>query len=573
MRKNANKGYMRLTCAVFFTAAVLLSFLFLSSAFASEGALDSMRDNLLSFFTPVKGKIVSIEGRTAIVDIGSKSNVKKGMRFVIYREGASFLHPVTGEPIGLQEMPVGKAEVKEVKEVKEVNADISVVNILSGDVKNSDKIRISQIGVKALFYHGTDVDWSLGDEYHRILKDSGRFELIDTAIETESEAKIIEEAKKHNAEIAVILTSKDISNSDSMLKQKVLWVEDSVRLIEDEQKIEFAFIQGLKTGEQILGIGKEVMLRSIEPPFTVELIASGDFEGSGKSKLALSTGTDIYLYTLDGEIDAVHKIEGSASNRHIRLETADINKNGKSEIIVCYMRSNEIFSEIYEIKDGKFVKLWEGDYFIRALNNELIAQEYRDYEGFYGPVFKLLWENSYKKGPNFVLPEGVNIYDFIYVTESGKEKFILAYDEDAFLNLYDANGIKLWRSSEDFGGFNWTFKKKGATIMEEKDNWSIKDKIFNFGRQLIALKRVPIAGMAKGVGYSHSQVKGLWLMGMSMENSTIVERLPGNALDYTFYEDKLVIAAKIPLGFRLGNILKGGGAGGSALYVFPFKKK
>ncbi len=567
MRQMTKQNSARLTRAALFSVTVLIVLLFAFSTFASEEALNLMRDNLLSYFTPVKGKIISIEGRTATIDIGSKSNLKKGMRLVIYREGASFLHPVTKEPIGLQEMPVGKAEVKE------VNSDTAVVNILRGDVKSSDKVRISEIGVRALFYHGADVDWSLGDEYHRILKETGRFELIDTAIETDNEAKIIEEAKKQSAEIAIVLTSKDISNSNAMFKQKVLWVEDSAKLAENEAQIEFAFIQGLKMGEQILGLGKEIIVRSIEPPFTVELITSGDFEGNGKPKLALSTGTDIYLYTLDGEVDSVHKIEGSASNRHIWLEAADINKNGKSEIIVCYMRSDEIFSQIYEIKDGKFVKLWEGDYFIRALNNELIAQEYRDYEGFYGTVFKLLWDKGFKKGPNIALPQNVNIYDFIYLTESGKEKFILAYDEDAYLNLYDENGVKLWRSSEDFGGFNWTFKKRGATIMEEKDNWSIKDKIFGFGRQLVALNRVPIAGMARGAGYSHSQIKGLWLLGMSVENSTIVERLPGNALDYTFYEDKLVIVAKIPLGFRLGHILKGGNVGGNTLYVVPFKKK
>jgi hypothetical protein len=567
MRNMTKQNFVCLTRAALFPAVVLLSFLFSLSAFAEDNALTPMSDNLLSYFTPVKGKIVSIENRTATADIGSKSNVKKGMRFVVYREGASFLHPVTKETIGLQEMPVGKAEVKE------VNADTSVLTILSGNVKSSDKIRISAIGVRVLFYHGPDVDWNLGDLYYRMLKDTGRFELIDTAIETDSETKILEEAKKLNADVAVILTSKDISNSDSMLKQKVLWVEDSAKLVEDEAKVEFAFIQGLKSGEQILGLGKEIMIRSVQPPFAVELITSGDFEGTGKPKLALSTGNNIYLYTLDGEVDAVHKIEGPASNRHIWLEAADINKNGKSEIIVCYMKNNEIFSEIYEIKDGKFVKLWEGDYFLRVLNNELLAQEYRDYEGFYGTVFKLLWEKDYKKGPNLALPENVNIYDFVYLTGSGKEKFVLAYDENAVMNLYDENGLKLWRSSEDFGGFNWTFKKKGATIMEEKDNWSIKDKIFSFGKQVIALKRVPIAGKARGMGYSHSQIKGLWLMGMSMEESTIVEKLSGNALDYTFYDDKLVVAAKVPLGLRFGNILKGQGAGGSALYIFPFKKK
>jgi hypothetical protein len=48
----------------------------------------------------VNGVIINMIGNKLTLDIGRKDAVKKGMKCIVYREGDSIVHPVTGEVIG-----------------------------------------------------------------------------------------------------------------------------------------------------------------------------------------------------------------------------------------------------------------------------------------------------------------------------------------------------------------------------------------------------------------------------------------------------------------------------------------
>ena len=82
------------------------------ASYADDDPLSLMRDDVLSYFKPLKGKVVSVNNGMAVINIGERENVKKGMRFIVFREGSVFLHPVTKAPIGTLEAVIGKAEVK-----------------------------------------------------------------------------------------------------------------------------------------------------------------------------------------------------------------------------------------------------------------------------------------------------------------------------------------------------------------------------------------------------------------------------------------------------------------------------
>jgi hypothetical protein len=72
-----------------------------------------MRDETMSYFKPITGRIITVEGKKIIMNAGTKDSVRKGMRFQILREEAPFKHPVTKEPLGKLESLVGKLEIKE----------------------------------------------------------------------------------------------------------------------------------------------------------------------------------------------------------------------------------------------------------------------------------------------------------------------------------------------------------------------------------------------------------------------------------------------------------------------------
>ncbi|MCE5194098.1 MAG: hypothetical protein LLF28_01360 [Nitrospiraceae bacterium] len=546
---------------------IIFSFLFtvciISTALSKENPFEPLKNSALSYFKPLKGKIVSVSSDGTVADIGTSSQAKKGMRFSVVREGASFLHPVTKEPIGLVETAVGKVEIKD------VSSNTSSVTILNGDVKPEDKIRISETGVKALFYQSANVDWSLGDAYFRTLKDTGRFELLETAIESDNQAEIIKEAKKQNADVLIMLAAKD-AGGDVKLKQSLFWVEDSSKLSEDEVKVPLSFIKDLKFGEEMLGIKKEDVARELKLPVGGRFILAADVNGDKKTELLVSTDRDIRMYTPDGELSTVYKIKGSYSDENLWFDKIDLNKNGRDEIIITFFRYDTVVSRIYELQEDKFVMLWEGKVFLKAMGNELFAQEFDQGDGYKGPVYQIVWDNGYKRGSDVKLPTGVNIYDFAYIKDEDK-KMVIAYDDAGYLNLYDDKGLKLWRSSEDYGGFLTKFKRAVPNMFIDRGEWSIKDRIFVFNKSAYVIRRLPLVGMARGVGFSSSQIKNLWFTGASMEERTIVDYISGSALDFGIADDKIVVLDSPAVTLSIKKLFKGEGLYGSLVYIYSLK--
>ena len=104
--------------------------------------------------------------------------------------------------------------------------------ILKGDPAHfaDARLKIPATKVKMLFYQG-DIDWFLGDAYYQMLKETNRFELIDTDIETNDIPKILADAKTKGADAALVLTS-ETSAGQVTVKQKLFWVADSKEFAE-----------------------------------------------------------------------------------------------------------------------------------------------------------------------------------------------------------------------------------------------------------------------------------------------------------------------------------------------------
>ena len=201
-----------------------------------------------------------------------------------------------------------------------------------------------------------------------------------------------------------------------------------------------------------------------------------------------------------------------------------------------------------------------------------------------------MWEGEYKHGDELDLPKGINIYDFTYADDPQKGKVILAYDEAGFLNLYDSQGFKLWRSESNTGGFLTTFKKSYSsrssplvkTGMEEfvnaseetvdRGEWSIKDRLFVINNEVLFVQRNPLIKSMKAIGYKNSQIKNAWWSGLSMEEGTYIDKVSGTILDYNIAGGKIFVLASPMLGIQAGNILKGENPFQTTLYIYSIKK-
>jgi hypothetical protein len=266
------------------------------------------------------------------------------------------------------------------------------------------------------------------------------------------------------------------------------------------------------------------------------------------------------------------QIKGAGLDNHLWLDSIDLNRNGRDEIVVTSMRSNEITSYIYELRGSEFHLLYKDNFFLRRIGNRLIAQAYSHADGFDGAVFDIVWEGKYKKGKEIRLPKGVNIYDFIYFDDPQLGRLTIAYDEKGFINIYDNKNIRIWRSKTNTGGFLTTFKKAIPSIMVDRGEWAIKDRLFLQDSEVLYVKRFPFLEVIKGLGYKSSQIKTLRLNGLPEKEGILIDNIKGSILDYAVAGDSVIVLVSPMFGIKAGNILKGENPLKTMLYIYPMKE-
>jgi len=62
-------------------------------------------------FPLVEGAVVQARGREIQADFGTAQNIRKDMKFIVYRESEKILHPVTGKDLGRESEQLGIATV------------------------------------------------------------------------------------------------------------------------------------------------------------------------------------------------------------------------------------------------------------------------------------------------------------------------------------------------------------------------------------------------------------------------------------------------------------------------------
>ncbi|RJQ16666.1 MAG: hypothetical protein C4560_08920, partial [Nitrospiraceae bacterium] len=107
----------QLICSV----SLILSLLLVTGAWPSGSPTDAKTDKtlkgatdaVLSYFNPSNGTVAAVAGGTVSIGFAAEGDIKKGMRFSVFRTGKPFYHPITNELIGETEDLVGRVEVNE----------------------------------------------------------------------------------------------------------------------------------------------------------------------------------------------------------------------------------------------------------------------------------------------------------------------------------------------------------------------------------------------------------------------------------------------------------------------------
>ncbi|MFO0753922.1 MAG: VCBS repeat-containing protein [Thermodesulfovibrionales bacterium] len=575
MKKRSTRAVFRL---------VFLSFLlFLAAAPLASGAqestptdppenappLEELKEDTLSYFTPLTGKIVSVEGSSVLLDLSSPRALKPGMRLLAFKEGASFIHPVTRESLGKIEVPVGSVEItgpegKGAKGTIIAGKPEDFVNAL---------VKLPGTGIKVLFSQGS-VEWNLGDAYYQLLRESGRFELMETGSDASDIGKMAAEAKTKGAEVLLVLGSEE-TPSRTVLTQKLFWVSDAKQFEEKKVSVDVSRMKELRFKAGLFGPKEGEALLSFPLPSRANRLSVADLDGDGSPEILLITGSTLRVYKPGVDLKIVEEMRIPDAEEVLWIDTTDSDGNGRDEILLTTMQGGSVTAAVYEVREGRLAPLWKAkDSFIRKVGREVLIQQFSRSEGYEGGISSLVYDGgSYRKGEGLKLPPHLNIFDFQFLHAPDGKRALLTWDDKGYLNLYSEKGIRLWKSSGDYGGFSTSFKRAAPTVMVDKGSWSVKDRLVLRDGEVLVPKRIPLASVSRSLGYSSSEIKSLWWNGVSVEERPFIEKTSGEVLDYSVMGDRIVVLSKVPFYKKAASLIKGENPFGSrfVLYVYSLK--
>jgi TolB-like protein len=104
-----------------------------SDAQSVKNAVENLARKITESLPLVDGYVIRIDGPELIIDVGRNGGLKKGMKCIIYREGAPIKHPITGEILGKETNIIGEVLVTDafdkysvVKQLKTMSGVISI---------------------------------------------------------------------------------------------------------------------------------------------------------------------------------------------------------------------------------------------------------------------------------------------------------------------------------------------------------------------------------------------------------------------------------------------------------------
>ncbi len=510
-----------------------------SNIIAQDILTEGIANEIASYFPVLEGYVVNVKGERIYLDLGRKSEVKKGIEFLCIREGEEFSHPITGELFGRFEDKLGILQITDIEE------NYSIAKILQKfskqDIKRGDKIRITAAKVPIALPPDLIYDPDLINIIKGLEK-TGRFDLIP------------------EANIKAALNKLGLSGFTDIIPANIKKIGEELNVLAfifpsienvDGQKIANINIVSARTGAQIAqiiqGLGtkttalaskgtvgntmeektlhlKKGYERFIIPPerdilpaatlseklqISIRFIAIGDITGDGKKEICLTDGQNISVFSWNqNAIKQIYHIKGTPSEDHLSLDIADINKNGRAELFISSMEKDSLRSFVLEWEGNKLVKKWDKvPLFLRIMpsypdKKVLLGQGRGISTPFDDRIYEYVWDkDGYSRTMRMKLPYNVNIFN-IAMADVDKDDQIELICMNNKLRIY-RNDKEIWSSEVVYGGKTNFFEHemKGAIGTEDEDiriylssHFIIQDMNGNNMPEIILIKNISSMG-------------------------------------------------------------------------------
>lgn len=210
------------------------------------------------------------------------------------------------------------------------------------------------------------------------------------------------------------------------------------------------------------------------------LLATGKILPDGRREIFLAEEQRLAYYRQGADMKLVAEVEFKPTEKIISLDTA-AGSDGSLDIYVTIIRSNELASQVWQVKGDKLLQVAEKlPYFFLSASlaggpKKLYAQAMGRNEDFYGDVAEASRNGSVITLKNSIkMPRYGTIYNFNQFSDRDGKVFTTVINPDNYLIVYDQQLNELWRSNDKFGGSELYFQKEDDSNMRvtgERSRW------------------------------------------------------------------------------------------------------
>jgi len=507
-----------------------------------RASLDEIAKVMVTYFPKLDGKVVSVEDQVITVDLGKGQGVLSGMILRLYRPGEVFLNPLTKEPLGRFEQEIGRVKVIQADE-KTSQAKL-LAPVSNGGLKVGDGVRLTGARLPVAVLSGSSTtNRVLLQELAAALQDTGRFEPMSS--EEIAEATLLKRKPDSSAPgdqkqpvaaldldyLFQVTTAPGVGATNMTIK--ILTTQDDQPLATLDAKVDLSSEMGLALLEESrlpsVQMNPKQSAVKIPLPFEAKHLVLTDMDHDGRPEWIVSDGVKIRIYHLEKNKPELiwEEKEEKKNNRHLALDTADLNQDGFPELFVTNMLDGNLDSYVIEWRDGQYQKTVKHlPYFLRVWRSlgkpsKLLAQRTSLTEPFAGPIHEMTRSaGGYIEGPVFDLPSGVGLYGSAALDFDGDGvEELIQVDDDDHLLIYKKNGKLLIRTPERYGGYENGFEHVvPGTVQiaqERQDFVKVKGRVELMnnaqGRPWIILtKNIPLTYLvSRSRSYRESEVYGL----------------------------------------------------------------
>ena len=201
--------------------------------------------------------------------------------------------------------------------------------------------------------------------------------------------------------------------------------------------------------------------RSQTMPFASRGMVVCDGDGDGKNEVFIMTDSSILAYRVaDGQMRQVAEMELPKSRNYVRLNSIDINRDGRHELVIAGAIDQDPKSLIVGF-DGKFTIIEDFiPYYLGVLNlppaftPTLVGQSVGKTKYMQSSIHQMIKAGGkFELGPAIDLPLGGNVFNVTFLPFENNHQIIMIDDFDR-MRVFSATGAMLTVTDESYAGSN-----------------------------------------------------------------------------------------------------------------------